>query len=129
MITLMPFNKEYTSTLNAWLEYYGEPLVTVKDLPEIGYQADLNGKMVAVAFIRRCEGNIAILDSLCTNPIKSSQVRHEAIDLLVNKIIWKCEELKLKSLFAFTVNKGILERSEKHGFVESKHIVISREVS
>lgn len=97
-------------------------------MPEIGYTAYKDGTPIAVAFLRRCEGQVAILDSLCTNPKAKSEDRHEAIDLLVNKIIEQCDYMKIKSLFAFTVDEGILERSKKHGFIKQAHIVISRGV-
>lgn len=129
MFSLHPYIREDLPTINVWLAARKAKKVEHSDMPEVGYVAYKNGDPIAAAFLRRCEGNIAILDSLCTDPMARGELRHEAIDLLVNKIIEQCAHMRIKSLFAFTVDAGILDRSQKHGFVKSDHIVISREVS
>ena len=99
---------------------------TPKDeLPTIGFVAFGGGKMIATAFLRRVEGGFAQLDGLMTNPSASSQERHVALDLVVDKLIEHARGLKIKHLIAFSNDSSTLLRSKAHGFVKQPYTMIA----
>ena len=60
-----------------------KPLVNMLDLPNIGYI--IPG--VGAGFLRACEGQVGIFDSLITNPYVSSETRHRALKEIYTKIL------------------------------------------
>ena len=117
--------------LNSWLIARSHPEAKIEDLAGIGFICLEERKTeddfpVAVAFLRRCEGGFGILDSLATNPDASSKLRHLAIDLTVGRIINKAKSYNMRHLLAWSLDAGTLERSERHGFVQPPHVLITR---
>jgi undecaprenyl pyrophosphate synthase len=106
-------------TMAAWLKERESFIPSESDMPRIGYVIFNDHFPVAMAFLRRVEGNIAQLDGLCTNPSASSKERHEAIWLAVEEVMKACKELKIKHVMSFSTDAAIIDRSSNHGF--SKH--------
>lgn len=115
--------------IQSWLKENQMEEDLAKDLPSIGYMAtDEKGK-IAAGFLRRVEGDFMLLDSLIANPKTSGKRRYQALDLIVDQLIDKAGELKLKQILAFTKERAIIKRSIKHGFQMSDHVVIGRQIS
>jgi hypothetical protein len=91
--------------------------VSMKTLPKIGYIALMNNQPIAAGFLRKVEGNIvAQLDGLTSNPYFGSQIRHEGISKVVDRLIEDAKDMKLKGIIAFTNDNGVLARAQSIGF-------------
>lgn len=108
--------------INRWLAKRLLPLVKESDIPENGYIAYNNDIPVSAAFLRKCEGNIAIIDSLITDPEAPSEVRHVAIDSITENLIRVGSEMGLKAIICFSVDASTILRAKKHGFKETMFI-------
>lgn len=93
--------------------------------PELGFVAHYEGIPVAVAFIRRVEGGYGQLDGLCSNPDFPGDMRSEAIDSVVLKIIHHAQHIGIKGLIAHSKDTNTLLRAKKHGFVQSDQTIIA----
>lgn len=100
--------------------------VSMKSLPKIGYIALLNNQPIAAGFLRKVEGNmVGIIDSLTSNPFFGSQIRHEGIRMVVDRLIEDAKDMKLQGLIAFTNDNGILARAKGIGFTVVNQTIIS----
>ncbi len=88
-------------------------------MPENGVIAFENDRPVAAAFLRKCEGPFAIMDSLITDPDAPGQVRNDAIDSMVQALVALGEDLCLKAIICSTSNESVIARAKRHGFTES----------
>jgi hypothetical protein len=104
----------------------------VNYLPSTGYVAiwvdetsaeALPSKVIACGFIREAEGNLQILESFATHPDASAQDRHNALDLITEKLMQKAETTQAK-LICLTTEHTIIERSHRHGFVSTPFITL-----
>lgn len=104
------------------------------DLPKLGYiaiEASDSGKTIPIAagFLRLCEGNSVMLDSLITNAKIDSNDRHTILDKLVKRLIKKAKSCGFKQIVAFTKDNNTLVRAETHGFQLLPHSVIVLDLS
>jgi hypothetical protein len=101
--------------------------VSMKTLPKNGYIVLMNGHPIAAGFLRRLEGGYAQIDGLTSNPHFGSQIRHKAIDLVVEHLISDAKTLKLKGILALTKEQSIVNRAKDKGFqvVEQTVLAIS----
>lgn len=97
-------------------EYQGFDDITPEALPLCGYLATDSATVVAVGFLRIVEGGYAQLDTLVTNGDLSSDMRHEGVAMVVNSLIERAKDLKLKGILAFTQDQGVLLRAAALGF-------------
>lgn len=88
----------------------------MKTLPKIGYMALRNGYPVAAGFLRRVEGGYGQLDTLTSNALFGSQIRHEGLEKVVNSLLEEAKVLKLHGIISFTTDIGVLKRAESLGF-------------
>lgn len=118
-------------------------LISIKDLPAIRdwlpeklwndslpghtFGAFYEGNIVAFASLRLMEGEMCFLDSMASDQRVAGAIRHEALDLIVEKIFDTAKELGFKRIFATTEDTTIVVRAFKHGFKLSQHAVITRE--
>ena len=98
-------------------------------LPEIGYIAFDDNTPVAAGFLRLIEGGYAQIDSLISNGQLNSTTRHQGIELIVNTLIAKAKENRLKGLICHTKDKSILERAMALGFEVVPQVIISLPLS
>lgn len=91
--------------------------ITMKTLPKIGYIAFYNKVPVAAGFLARVEPNMGMLDSFTSNPYLGSQIRHEALKLVIDTLIDDAKRMKLKRIIAMSKDSGILNRALELGFV------------
>lgn len=130
MITTEIFDKDrHTHILNCWLFMRKSYIPSPDEMPEYGVVAYDDATPVAMAFLRRMEGNYAQLDGLASNPEASSLQRHEAIDRVVKKIVKHAKQLEIRSLTAYSIDKGALTRALTHGFVHLPHAVMSLDLT
>lgn len=104
-------------TVNYYLHQHGEPLMTLEDMPAVGFSY---GEMPllpdAYMFLRQIEGGAAMIDSLVTNPKASSEDRHKAIEILLKTILNFAGYHGITKILVLTRNTGILKRSLDAGF-------------
>lgn len=113
---IVEFEDKHLDTLRQWLFQRKMRSALADELPKLAYIAILGQEAIAISSLRMIEGGFALIDSLITNPLSKPELRHKAIDLIVEQLIRKAKDLKLKRVIAHTKDQGILERSQKHGF-------------
>lgn len=128
-IELKPFKHSYLNMLHEILslqEYPDFRSVTAKTLPKTGFIAMLGDQPIAVGFLRRVECDIvAQLDGLASNPAFGSVIRHQAISMVVDRLILEAKQLKLQGIIAFTEHGSIIERAADIGFLKINHTLLS----
>lgn len=102
--------------INHWLSIRQLPMVPISDIPKIGSVFCHGGHPVAAVFLRLCEGNIGIIDSLITDPDQDAGIRNKANTLLTLDLIEKAKSLKLSGLIAWTKDNNTLVRALGLGF-------------
>lgn len=93
-------------------------------LPAEGFVAFNEGTPVAAGFLRKCEGGYCLIDSLISNPNEPSAIRNKALDSISMACVELAKAHKFKHIIAFTVDKNVILRSEKHGFRLLPHSII-----
>jgi hypothetical protein len=122
-------NEDDLDKINYYLHQHNEPLMTLEEMPDIGFAA---GEMIdlpdAYMFIRQAEGRLGIIDSLVTNPKASSEDRHKAIESLLEYIMQFCHYNNITKILVLTRNISILKRSLDAGFTLQSdfHLLIKR---
>lgn len=106
-----------------WLEQRQLPLWSEEYVPALGLVACYEDQPVAMAFLRRIEGGIAMIDGMIADP--QSHHRHEALDLLTEHLIAIAAEQGLSGLICLTELKPIVTRAQKHGFRPVPDAVLS----
>ncbi len=120
---------EDLESINAWLAKRELPTVTRHALPEIGYIAWHHKKPIAAVFLRRCEGNTGILDSMITNPEESPEVRNFALDELVKFVMEKAPKYNITRLLGFSKDENTIARATRLGFVQSPYTIVAMDLS
>ena len=129
------FNPEVHSRhILEWLRRRELPAHLLEDLPKIGYivysyKTNDASYPITMGFLRRCEGNYGIIDSMITNPECSPEVRNKALNILTKRLVIAAEDLKVRKLLAYTTDKNTLERALSHGFVQLDHAVVALDLS
>lgn len=127
-IVIRPFEfSEHAGFINEWLLARNMHEIDEDDVPKTGFIVFHEKTPVCVAFLRICEGDMGFFEGLTTNPECHSLIRNIAIDIVTNQIIKKSKDLCMKRIFAWSVDKGTLLRSEKHGFIRSPFTLIVRD--
>lgn len=98
-------------------------------MPSLGWIAFWGDTKIAALFLRRCEGNVAIFDSLVTDPLQPGVLRDLANDALIAQAVEEAYELNLTRIIAFSLDKNTLERVKKHGFIHQPHTLVSLDLS
>lgn len=99
------------------------------DLPAIGWMATQGETPIAFIFLRKVEPNLAFIDGLVTNPDLKSPLRHEAIELLVNRAETAASALGIKRLITHSADKSVLMRALARGYVLDAGLILSKEVT
>lgn len=85
-------------------------------IPEVGFCVYRRKKVpVSYVFIRKIEGNSAMLDSMISNPSISPELRNKANDMLINAALNHLKEQKTDIVLAFTKDINTLMRVRSHG--------------
>lgn len=129
MITIEKFRLKFVPEVNRWLKVRDHISFKQSDLPEIGFIAFNKNRPVCVAFLRMVEGNLAMIDSVGSNPDIEKDTRDEALDSIVKILLETAKHKKIHTVFSHTKLDCIIKRSEKHGFsvIPQKLIAIKLE--
>lgn len=83
-----------------------------KALPALG--AIVPG--VAAGFLRMCEGNYAVMDSIITHPLQPAATRDAALSVIMQRLLIEAEALGVKNVVGFTVEPYMIQRAVSLGF-------------
>jgi len=87
------------------------------DIPVIGYIIVIDNIPASIGFLRKMEGNYGMFDTFVTNGKLPSEIRHLAMQTLVDQLLNKAKQLKLKAIISYTSDEGVLNRAKNLGFV------------
>jgi hypothetical protein len=97
------FNIElHFNILNDWLIKHKLSKEDLSNIPQLGYICYEKEIPIAIGFLRMIEGGYAQIDSLVTDPEISSNLRNEAIDLVIKQLIDIAIDLKLKGICSYS---------------------------
>lgn len=120
---------EHQEIIKDWLNQRDIDVVWCGALPAIGLIAFEEQQPIAVGFLRRCEGDVACMDSFLTNPKAESSSRHTALDLISEKMMQLSKELKVKYIWIITKDANTIERAQKHGSILCDYTMLIAPVS
>lgn len=110
------FDKNVDLLLN-WLEKRKIIIPDAIELPKLGFligAKDLGP--IAIGFLRQCENNVGMIDSMITNPEIDPMIRNEAIDFLVLRLIAAAKQKQIYKIFGFSSDRNTLLRAQRLGF-------------
>lgn len=108
-------NNKYS--VKTWLKHRGHPEAYAETLPAIGFIVP----GVAAMFIRVCEGEVCIIDSMVTNPHAKSQTRNAALSSLYDWVL----SLNYKKFIGFSTDSGAISRAISRGFKPQPHTLLT----
>lgn len=96
-------------------------------IPKIGFitYSNTEYQYIAAGFLRIVEGGYAQIDTMVTNPSLEPYVRNEGLTLLIETLIQTAKDMKLKGIYALTVDKSVLLRAEETGFQVIDHKIVA----
>lgn len=124
-IWVRPYVIRDQDTLLAWLNQRKMPEEYIVDLPELGVVSLYQNKKIAMGFLRKVEGNLALIDSLIADPFCPWELRSLGIDQVVSDLISQAKKSHIKRIIAYSINGRTLERSKKYGFESIPYQMIS----
>jgi hypothetical protein len=125
---LHPYSRQLDRKhLHAWLtarEMDGDTLLS--QLPAQGFVAWQEGRPVAAGFLRRCEGGMGMLDSFVSDPNAPAADRHEALELLTQRVMKAAEDAGLSGLLATSQDENTIARAIRNGFVPTHFVLLGK---
>lgn len=118
-ISIVPFKHKHLPLLHDMLgsqSYNGISTITMRTLPKCGYIALMNGQPIAAGFLRRVEPCYAQIDTLTSNAMFGSIIRHQGVTKVVDELINEAKRLKLEGILSLTLDDGVLKRAKALGF-------------
>jgi N-acetylglutamate synthase-like GNAT family acetyltransferase len=109
------FEKTDYPQVSQWWTEHKWPSIDHEHLPENGYIVE----GYCAGFIYKTDSAFGLLEFVVANPKTDKDERAEALDLLLDTMIKKAKELKIKSLFTSLEHPKLIERYRKHGFMVS----------
>lgn len=117
-MVIKPYNKENHSTqLYSLIIKRNLEQLSLYDLPEFGLVAFQDNNLIAAGFLRKVEGNYAMMDSYITDPEAPGMLRHEALDRITAKLITISRANNINALLAFSKDLHTIKRAEDHRFL------------
>lgn len=117
-------NSSEVPFIKRWLDDRGFG-TSIDHLPEYGVLICSEDRPVAVGFVRKCEGNFAIFDSMVTNPQVHGSIRNEAMDVLFESLLELASQLEITRILGFSIDENTIVRSQKFGFQRLPYAVMS----
>jgi hypothetical protein len=112
--------------LDTWMEERKMPLFySINDVPQVGFICFYKEQAVCAIFLRKCEGNVGMVDGLITNPHAGLKIRRKCIDAAVDEILEYARCFGGMKLISFSTNKRIIEIAKSKGFSVLNHQVFS----
>jgi hypothetical protein len=125
MLEIRSYDDKDFNQLNDWLVGHGHDEIFRNELPALGYVACRNGQPVAMAFLRLAEGNVAMAESMVSNPQASTLLAADAVHMVIEKISQVAKDLNIKQLIAWTVKPSVARHiSKHHGYKQTKQITL-----
>lgn len=119
------FNKnKHLTQIKEWAKNRGVSDKVFEELPTIG----LIIPGIAVGFLRKVEGGSLIMDGLMTNGHATGDVRHKAMDLLMNSLFILAAKHNYKRIIGFTVDLNTHSRATRLGYTTLAHALVAIEV-
>lgn len=126
-VAIFPFKFKHLALVQELCESRGNEfkhLVTMKELPKIGFVAMLGKTPIACGFLRRVEPNHGIFDSFFTNAYMGAAYRNEGLSKVWQALMEEAKDLKLHTIIGFTKDQGMFERAALDGFQVSDHATV-----
>lgn len=102
-------------TVGSWLKPRGLTMVPRDQLPEVGFIVE----GVAVAFVYKAEGGLAVIDRLVTNPMSTPEERNNWVALIFRQLQSHAVSGGAKQVVAFSDRTSTAKWLEAAGL--SKH--------
>jgi hypothetical protein len=115
------FNLEHRPLLEQMLKARGESAELAGDVPSLGVISFDDQGPVAIAFIRRCEGALGMIEGLVSNPERSALERHLGIDMAIKQLIEFARGSGITRILSYSVDEGTIKRAAGLGFTVLPH--------
>lgn len=122
-IKIADFHKSsHLKILKEWASYQNlDILITEEDLPKIGYISFYGFIPICAGFLRKCEKNIGIFDSLIADPRVRGEIRNLGIEKVISEILNVAKKEGINDILAFTASACVMERARKFQFQEKSN--------
>lgn len=114
--------------LNSMAMKHNMAPLKLENIPVLGIVAEKHNEIVAMGFLRQCEGYYGVVDSIITNTDSKPQDRNAALNLIFQELINMAKELHIRNLIGFSRETSTVERSKAFGFKEIEHRLMSLEI-
>lgn len=128
-----PFSiKKHFVYIKILLEGRSSPLWEERFIPKNGFVIwNLDSPIfmripTAIGFYRKCEKHIGILDSFVTNVFEPSSERHEALQLLIETLIFEAKAKGIEHFVLYTRDDSVIKRGELNGFKLDSSKIMTR---
>jgi len=105
-------------TISKWWEHHKYPILSTEFLPENGFLAIHEGTPIGAMFLFKTDSTFMHMDFPVTNPEAPSEVRHEALKLLVEGCKLLAKELGFNQIFTYSDNTNLINRYESLDFMK-----------
>jgi len=119
---------EHYSLIEHWLKFRGLDPAMAEDLAKTGFVAFKDNLAIAAGFLRMCEGSLAMIDGLVSNPYAPGVARHHALDEIIDELIFCARERGVKRILAYSVDNGTINRAQDHGFMSLPQVLLGLEL-
>jgi hypothetical protein len=103
---------DYPSLYSWWTAHKWQP-VAIEALPKTGLVIE----GVCAGFIYKTDSNMCLIEWIISNPETDKNVRNDALDLLINKLVDTAKEMGFTLAFTSVQHQGLLKRYENHKFI------------
>jgi hypothetical protein len=108
---------KHTDYLLDWLEKRKIQIPNSIEVPKLGYLIRTKDSgPVVMGFLRVCEGNVGMIDSLVSNPDIEPAIRDRAMDFLILRLMAAAKRKKIYRVFGFSQDENTLLRASRLGF-------------
>ena len=110
-------------TLVTWWKWWRWPIMPRDFLPEDGtggLMVEKNNIPIIAGFLYETNSNVLILEWIVSNPKYKEQDRKKAVELLIEEVENKAEELGYKYMFSIGRSKHLIDTHEKLGWKVDK---------
>jgi hypothetical protein len=133
MMEVVEYSKEYKPFLLRMLSTQRNSSIHpdyMEPLPELGFlilvaTSICTADPLAAGFLRIVEGGFAQIDTLMSNADFPSDIRHQGVSIVVNRLIQEAKKQGLKALYAHTRDASTIKRAKSLGFRVIPETIIS----
>jgi hypothetical protein len=111
-MNIISFTPEHYEEISCWWRDQNWTPVDLKTLPTNG----LIIPGVCAGFLYMTDSNLCLLEWVIANPKTDKEIRSEGLDLLIDSLLKKAEELKYSLVFTSVSHPRLMDRYTKLGF-------------